>query len=99
MAQIQLDNGIIKIGDIVNRIEYYTQEVDYSVCYRVTGFQTYEGELQPKVLMLKTATMQPYITRDGDLARTTWLRPSEILKNIELSPKKQSLFSKFFGGK
>ncbi|WHY64679.1 hypothetical protein [Neobacillus sp. SuZ13] len=99
MAHIQLSNGIVKIGDIVNRIDYYTKEVDYSVCFRVTGFQTYEGELQPTVIMLNSETMQPYIRQDGELSRTSWLIPSEILKNIELSPKKQTFFSKIFGGK
>lgn len=38
-----------------------------------------------------------FIRQDGQLARTTFLIPSEIVKNHELSPKKQSLFSKLFG--
>jgi hypothetical protein len=95
--QVRLSNGIIKKGDIVNRIDYETKEVDYSVCFRVTGFQTYEGELQPTVIMLNAKTMQPYVRRDGELARTSFLIPSETVKNHELSPKKQSLFSKLFG--
>lgn len=78
MAHIQLSNGIVKIGDIVNRIDYYTKEVDYSVCFRVTGFQTYEGELQPTVIMLNSETMQPYIRQDGELSRTSWLIPSKF---------------------